>query len=116
MSTEGPTKVRVSVNKRKFAYVDFAKHRLHEGEKEIIFSGLGSAIADAVSVVELLRNQGLVNIKSIRTSRGDVEAARSKFVDKIEIVVTKSSDFDAKYEEQQKVREAAAAAKEKESE
>ncbi|CCW61900.1 unnamed protein product [Phytomonas sp. EM1] len=111
MSTEGPVNVRVSANKRKFAYVDFTKHRLHEGVNEILISGLGSAIADAVSVTELLKNQGLVVVKKIHTSRGDVEAARLNYVDKIEIVVGKSPDFDSIYKEQQQAREAAAAAR-----
>lgn len=111
MSNEDITNVRVGANKRKFAYVDFTKHRLHEGQTEVIISGLGTAIADAVSVVEMLKNQGLVDIKKIRTSRGDVEGARSNYVDKIEIIVTKSANFDKIYNEQQKAREEAAAAK-----
>ncbi|CAD2219528.1 hypothetical protein AGDE_03952 [Angomonas deanei] len=112
MSSDSPVNVRVSAGKRKYAYVDFTKHRLHEGASEIVVSGLGSAIADAVSVVELLKNQGLVVVKKIRTSRGDVEEARSNYVDKIEITVAKTADFEAKYAEQQKAREEAAAAKE----
>lgn len=111
MTDKKENNVRVSGAKRKFVYVDYTKHRLAEGVPEIFISGLGSAIADAVSVAELLKNQGLVEVKQIRTSRGDAEAARNNYVDKIEITVVKSKDFDAKYAEQQKQREAAAEAR-----
>lgn len=111
MSADAPVNVRVSANKRKFAYVDFTKHRLHEGATEIFISGLGSAICDAVSVAELLKHQGLIVVKKITTSRGPVEGARTSYVDKIEIVVAKSNKFNAIYNEQQKAKEDLKAAK-----
>ncbi|KAL7695668.1 hypothetical protein N2W54_004004 [Lotmaria passim] len=101
--------VRVSSNKRKFGYVDYAKHRLHEGYPEVTISALGTAIADAVSVVELLRNQGVVKVKKIRTARSQFDDVRSTTTDKIEITLVKSADFDTIYEQQQKDREAAKA-------
>ncbi len=106
--------VRVGSHKSKPLYADVAKHLLAGGEAEVNVSGLGSAVADAVTVVEMLKNQGMVNVKSITTSRGSVETGARSAADKIEIVVTKSKAFDAKYAEQQKEREARKAAKDAE--
>ncbi|KAH9600155.1 DNA/RNA-binding protein Alba-like [Trypanosoma melophagium] len=96
-----PIRVRVAAKGRNFGYVDFTKHRLHEGGAEIIISGLGLAISDAVAVAEILKNQGLVVVKAITTSRGSIKPL-APLIDKIEIVVAKSKDFDSIYEEQQK--------------
>ncbi|KAG5509531.1 hypothetical protein JKF63_06236 [Porcisia hertigi] len=101
--------VRVSSNKRKFGYVDYAKHRLHEGYAEVMISALGTAIADAVSVVEMLKNQGVVEVKKIYTARAHFDDVRTSTTDKIEVTVVKSADFDAIYDQQQKDRELAKA-------
>ncbi len=98
--------VRVSAQKSKPLYADVAKHLLAGGEPEVIVTGLGSALADAVSVAEMLKNQGMVVVKRIATSRGSVETGARYAADKIEIVVTKSKAFDTKFAEQQKEREA----------
>ena len=105
--------VRVGLQKSNALYADVSKHLLAGGESEVVISGLGSAVPEAVTVVEMLKNQGVVVVKSIRTSRGQDENAR-RSADKIEIVVVKAKDFDAKYAEQQKVRDARKAAKEAE--
>jgi hypothetical protein len=60
----------------------------------------------------MLKNQGMVNVKSISTSRGSVETGARHSADKIEVVVTKSKAFDVKYAEQQKARDERKAAKE----
>lgn len=99
------SRVRVGGRKAKFQYVEYAKHRLHEGTPELVFSGLGSAIGDAVSVVELLKSQGLVTVTEVKTYRGEAEGARSDVVDKINITVVKSTQFDKIFEEQRKARE-----------
>jgi len=104
--------VQVGSQRSKFLYADLTKHLLHGGESEVIISALGQAISDAVAVVEMLKNQGVVVVKRIHTSRGEEEHARRRTSDKIEIVVTKSKDFDVKYAEQQKLREEKKAAKE----
>lgn len=96
--------VRVSTKKSKFLYVDFAKHRLHESASEIVISGLGLAITEAVSVAEMLKSKGLCVVSRIRTSRGEVEQHRKNFLDKIEITVVKAPDFDAVYEQQEQER------------
>ncbi|RNF07233.1 hypothetical protein TraAM80_03526 [Trypanosoma rangeli] len=97
-----PIQVRVGVDRRNFAFVDYTKHRLHEGKPEVIITGLGRAISDAVAVAEILKNQGLVTVKKITTSRGNIEDSSTSVIDKIEILVTKSRDFDRIYEEQKK--------------
>ncbi len=104
--------VRVGSQKSKTLYADVAKHLLAGGESEVNVSGLGSAVADAVTVVEMLKNQGMVNVKRITTSRSSVESGARHAADKIEIILTKSKDFDSKYAEQQKARDARKAAKE----
>ncbi|EAN84475.1 hypothetical protein C3747_37g904c [Trypanosoma cruzi] len=104
----GPIQVRVGVDRRNFAYVDFTKHRLHEGKPEVIITGLGRAISDAVAVVEILKNQGLVTVKKITTSRGNVKSSSTSVIDKIEILVVKSKEFDSIYEEQQKRKDESA--------
>lgn len=102
-ATETSADVRVSFKKPAYAYVDFVKHRFNEGAKEISISGLGRAISSAVSVADVLRTQGLVTVTKIRTSRGELE--KSQVTDRIEIVVTKASDFDKVYVQQQKEQE-----------
>ena len=102
--------VRVGLQKSKALYADVTKHLLAGGEPEVTVSGLGSALPEAVTVVEMLKNQGVVTVKSIQTSRGQDENAR-RTADKIEITVVKSKDFDTKYAEQQKIREERKAAK-----
>lgn len=103
--------VRVGSQRSKFVYADLAKHLLHDGEKEVVFTALNASISDAVAVVEMLKNQQLVTVTKIHTSRGEDESARRPGSDKIEIVVTKAKDFDKIYAEQQKEREAKKAEK-----
>ncbi|CBH17392.1 ALBA-Domain Protein [Trypanosoma equiperdum] len=105
--------VRVGYRGTKFLFVDITKHLLHDGEKEVYVSALGGAINEAVSVVEMLKDQQMVVVKKITTSRQVSEEPDDGPVDKIEIVVTKADGFDAKYEEQQKAREAKRLEKEK---
>ena len=106
--------VRVGSQKSKFVYADVAKHLLAGGESEVVITGLGMAVSDVVAITEMLKNQGVVTVKSIQTSRGQDENAR-RTADKIEITVVKSKDFDTKYAEQQKIREERKAAKEAEA-
>ena len=106
--------VQVSTNKSRFLYADITKHLLNGGEKEVVISALGLAIADAVGVAEVLKNQDMVSVTRIQTSRGEESSARSRNADKIEITVVKAKSFDAKYAEQQKQREERKAAKDAE--
>ncbi|ORC86182.1 uncharacterized protein TM35_000302220 [Trypanosoma theileri] len=110
MSTENTERpknaVRVGFHGSKFLYVDITKHLLHDGQEEVSISALGKAINEAVSVVEMLKDQQMITVKRINTSRGGGEGTRNSTVDKIEIVVVKAPGFDEKYKEQQKMREA----------
>jgi DNA-binding protein len=96
--------VRVSSNKSKFVYADVTKHLLNDGEAFVELSALGAAIADCVAVVEMLKNQGMVTVKKIETSRGVLNARRAT-TDKISITVIKAKDFETKYKEQLAQRE-----------
>jgi len=96
--------VRVSSNKSKFVYADVTKHLLNDGEAFVELSALGAAIADCVAVVEMLKNQGMVTVKKIETSRGVLNARRAT-TDKISITVVKAKDFETKYKEQLAQRE-----------
>lgn len=110
MSSEDPNRfknhVRVGFGASKFLYVDITKHLLHDGEPEVVISGLGAAIAEAVSVVEMLKDQQMIQVTSIRTSRAEVENSRHKRpADKVAITVVKAPGFEARYDEQQRIRE-----------
>ncbi|RHW67149.1 ALBA-Domain Protein [Trypanosoma brucei equiperdum] len=96
------SQVRVSVKRRNFSYVDSIKVRLSGGKPEVTISALGKAISDAVAVAEILKNQGLIDVKKITTSRGAAESDGDAVNDKIEILIAKSKDFDTIYAEQQK--------------
>ena len=61
----------------------------------------------------MLKNQSLVTVTKINTSRG-VDGAKRANSDKISITVVKSKDFDKIYAEQQKQREAKKAEEKKE--
>ena len=97
--------IQVSSFSRKFVFIDLAKHMLASGEPFVEISALGAAISDCVSVVEVLKNQGMVEVTKIETCRG-VEGAKRANSDKIIIHVVKTKEFDAKYAEQQAIREA----------
>jgi len=85
-------------------YCDLAKHLLAGGEPDVEISALGKAIADAVSVVEMLKNQGMVTVTKIHTCRGEEAAAKRRTTDKISITVTRSENFSRIYAEQQSKR------------
>eukprot|EP01084_Bolivina_argentea_P101720 182322_1 len=97
--------VRVSGGRSKFVYADVSKHLLAGGEPFVEISALGVAIADAVAVAEMLKNQGMVTVSKIETSRG-IEGAKRANTDKISIHVVKAKGFDAIYQEQQAERDA----------
>ncbi len=97
--------VQVGRQRSNFVYADLTKHLLAGGEQEVEVSALGAVIADAVAVVEMLKNQGLVTVTKIETSRGKEESAHRKFADKIAIWVTKAPGFDEKYKQQMADRE-----------
>lgn len=98
--------VRVGFRRSKFLYVDLTKHLLHDGEPEVHVSALGAAINEAVSVVEMLKDQQMVKVIRIKTTRGSPDGvSRNIPVDKIEITVVKADGFDDKYDEQIRLRE-----------
>ena len=105
--------VQVGRGRSKYVYADLTKHLLANGQPEVEVTALGGIISDAVAVVEMLKNQGLVTVTKIETSRGEGTNARSANTDKIAIWVKKTAAFDAEYErqmsERNKAKEEAAA-------
>ena len=92
--------VQVGRGRSNFVYADLTKHLLSNGQEEVEISALGSIIADAVAVVEMLKNQKLVVVSKIETSRGAGTNARSESTDKISIWVKKSAQFETEYARQ----------------
>lgn len=73
------------------SYVFHAKKKLKAGEKEVHISGLGLAISSVVQCVEMLKNQGLVEVKKIQTTTHQTE---QRPVPKMEVTIAKSAKFD----------------------
>ncbi|EFJ20746.1 hypothetical protein SELMODRAFT_176795 [Selaginella moellendorffii] len=96
---ESAKKNRIQVSNTKkplFFYVNLAK-RFMQQYNEVELSALGMAIATVVTVVEILKNNGLAVEKRISTSTidiGDETRGRSVQKAKMEIVLTKSAQFD----------------------
>ena len=102
--------VQVGRGRSNFVYADLTKHLLAGGQEQVEISALGSIISDAVAVVEMLKNQGLVTVAKIETSRGAGTNARSATTDKISIWVKKADGFQAEYDRQMAERKAKEAA------
>lgn len=98
--------VQVGKQRSNFVYADLTKHLLANGEKEVEISALGSVIADCVAVVEMLKNQGMVTVKKIETSRGTETHARRDSTDKIAIWVVPTPAFPELYKKQMEERAA----------
>eukprot|EP00270_Netrium_digitus_P008709 TRINITY_DN2614_c0_g1_i5.p1 TRINITY_DN2614_c0_g1~~TRINITY_DN2614_c0_g1_i5.p1 ORF type:complete len:137 (+),score=28.85 TRINITY_DN2614_c0_g1_i5:209-619(+) len=87
-------RIQVSTKKQLFFYVNLSKRLLQQYE-EVELSALGLAIATAVTVAEILKNNGLAVEKRIFTSTMDMrDNARRRSVQKIEISLQKSELFD----------------------
>ncbi|KAI5058927.1 hypothetical protein GOP47_0025246 [Adiantum capillus-veneris] len=90
-------RIQVSNTKKPlFFYVNLAKRFMQQYE-EVELSALGMAISTVVTVVEILKNNGLASVKKIYTSTIDIgDEARGQTVQKakMEIIVTKSNQFD----------------------
>mmetsp|Transcript_5845 Transcript_5845/g.6353 ORF Transcript_5845/g.6353 Transcript_5845/m.6353 type:complete len:153 (+) Transcript_5845:92-550(+) len=100
---EGPKVVRVAGATPPVRYVDNVTRQLKVNE-EVQLSGLGIAVTTVVTAAEMLKNQGVAEIKSIETSMARVhERAGQK--PKIVITLVKSSRFDEVYEVKQAMAE-----------
>jgi len=88
---EDRNKIKVSSGKSVFFYVDLATRFLKDQE-EVELSGLGYAITTVVTIAEILKNQGVAEVRKINTSTMDVkEKPISKA--KIQITLVKSPKF-----------------------
>ena len=90
-------KIQVSNTKKPlFFYVNLAKRFMQQYE-EVELSALGMAISTIVTVVEILKNNGLVIVKKLYTSTIDIGNERhGQMVQKpkMEITLKKSDNFD----------------------
>lgn len=97
--TDSVKKNRIQVSNTKkplFFYVNLAKRFMQQYE-EVELSALGMAIATVVTVVEILKNNGLAVVKKIYTSTidiGDETRGRTVQKAKMEIVLKKSEQFE----------------------
>mmetsp|Transcript_44401 Transcript_44401/g.74035 ORF Transcript_44401/g.74035 Transcript_44401/m.74035 type:complete len:125 (-) Transcript_44401:89-463(-) len=90
-------RIQVSNTKKPlFFYVNLAKRFLQQHD-EVELSALGLAIATVVTVAEILKNNGLVVEKSIRTCTVDMrDELKDRAIQKakMEILLGKSERFD----------------------
>ncbi|KAI5057206.1 hypothetical protein GOP47_0027221 [Adiantum capillus-veneris] len=90
-------KIQVSNTKKPlFFYVNLSKRFMQQYE-EVELSALGMAISTVVTVVEILKNNGLAVVKKIYTSTidiGDEMRGRTVQKPKMEITLKKSDKFD----------------------
>ena len=90
-------KIQVSNTKKPlFFYVNLAKRFMQQYE-EVEQSALGMTISTVLTVVEILKNNGLAIVKKIYTSTIDIDnEMRGRMVQKpkMEITLKKSENFD----------------------
>ncbi|CAK0771550.1 hypothetical protein CVIRNUC_003871 [Coccomyxa viridis] len=90
-----PARILVSSTRKPISYINLAKRFLQE-HGEVQLSALGIAVAPMVTVAEILKNRRLAVERKITTSLealSDDYRVRQK--PKMEIVLTKSAEFDA---------------------
>mmetsp|Transcript_11316 Transcript_11316/g.19325 ORF Transcript_11316/g.19325 Transcript_11316/m.19325 type:complete len:164 (-) Transcript_11316:146-637(-) len=120
--TLDPTKnnrIQVSREKKPMTFfMNLAKKFLHNHD-EVELSGLGLAISTVVTLAEILKNQGYINIKRIQTSLVDISDEGKPYAlpkGKISVWIEKSANFDQLIKEEEerlsKKREQTAAAAE----
>ncbi|AQK92735.1 uncharacterized protein At2g34160 [Zea mays] len=94
----GRNRIQVSSSKKPlFFYVNLAKRYMQHHDDDVELSALGLAISTAVTVAEILKNNGLAVEKKVRTSTVDIKneiSTRSIQKAKIEIVLGKTNKFD----------------------
>lgn len=89
-----PARILVSSSRKPVSYINLAKRFLAE-HGEVQLSALGIAIAPAVTVAEILKARGLAVDKRIQTALETLaDDNRTRQKPKIDIVLTKSLEFD----------------------
>ncbi|KAK9802879.1 hypothetical protein WJX73_000274 [Symbiochloris irregularis] len=89
-----PARILISGSRKPVSYINLSKRFLAE-HGEVQLSALGTAIASAVALAEILKARGLAFEKGITTALenlADAKGTRQK--PKLEIVLTKTPDFD----------------------
>jgi len=96
-------KIKVSSSRSAFFYVDLTTKFLKDQE-HVELSGLGIAVTTVVTAAEILKSQGVAELKSLRTSMVNVRE-RGAQKPKIEIVLFKSKNFEDVYARKQALAE-----------
>ncbi|CAL8462076.1 g1607 [Coccomyxa elongata] len=87
-------RILVSSTRKPISYINLAKRFLQE-HGEVQLSALGIAVAPMVTVAEILKNRGLAVEKKLCTSLESLsDDYRTRQKPKMDIVLTKSPDFD----------------------
>ena len=103
--SEVAARVRTSTHNSVSSYADATKYRLAESAPDatVEVSGLGAAIAVAVSTVEFLKHRELIEVTGIRTGMYD---AGDHDTEIIEIFVKRGPQFERRFADERAVREA----------
>ncbi|BDA45923.1 Uncharacterized protein At2g34160 [Coccomyxa sp. Obi] len=89
-----PARILVSSTRKPISYINLAKRFLQE-HGEVQLSALGIAVAPMVTVAEILKKRGLAVEKKLCTSLECLsDDYRTRQKPKMDIVLTKSPDFD----------------------
>eukprot|EP01120_Amphizonella_sp_Union-15-10_P005188 TRINITY_DN1592_c0_g1_i1.p1 TRINITY_DN1592_c0_g1~~TRINITY_DN1592_c0_g1_i1.p1 ORF type:complete len:154 (-),score=44.98 TRINITY_DN1592_c0_g1_i1:117-578(-) len=100
--------IKVSSTRSAFFYVDLTTKFLKD-QNEVELSGLGIAVTTVVTVAEILKSQGIGEIKKLKTSLVNVNGGnrqqRGAQKPKIEILLEKSPNFDLIFEKRRKLTE-----------
>ncbi|GFR52964.1 hypothetical protein Agub_g15641 [Astrephomene gubernaculifera] len=100
--TRQPNRVQVSTNKKPLQFYLNLSRRIMAEHGEVELSALGLAVSNMVTVVEILKKEGWAVEKSLRTSLETLEGEgdqRSMSKPKMEVVLSKSADFDRLFAE-----------------
>ncbi|KNH03609.1 hypothetical protein XU18_4530 [Perkinsela sp. CCAP 1560/4] len=96
--------VQVSAYKPIFPYIKWAKRLFSDGQEEIEISGLGVSVTSVASIADVLATTNFAKISKINTTRGGLGETRSNIA-RLRVWMTKSKNFDALFEEENKARE-----------
>ncbi|EFJ51674.1 hypothetical protein VOLCADRAFT_73065 [Volvox carteri f. nagariensis] len=95
-----PNRVQVSTNKKPLQFYLNLSRRIMAEHGEVELSALGLAVSNMVTVAEILKKEGWAVEKSLRTGLETLEGEqRSVSKPKMEVVLTKSPDFDRLFAE-----------------
>jgi DNA-binding protein len=112
------TKIQVSSQKQSLSFYVFLAKKFLQSEETVELSGLGNAINTVVSCAEILKTTGFAVVKKIETSSVQMpsqkESDKTISKAKIQIFVSKATNFEKLMEKEKKEQEERKAKKEQE--